>query len=44
VNIVVVQKGKEKDPRIIALKNALLSQKVKDYINSHYNGGVVAIF
>jgi len=44
VNIVVVQKGKEKDPRIIALKNALLSQKVKDYINSHYNGGVVAVF
>ena len=44
VNIVVVQKGKENDPRIIALKNALLSQKVKDYIDSHYNGGVVAAF
>jgi D-methionine transport system substrate-binding protein len=44
VNIVVVQKGKEKDPRIIALRNALLSQKVKDYINSSYGGGVVAVF
>ncbi|MDR2941814.1 MAG: MetQ/NlpA family ABC transporter substrate-binding protein [Treponema sp.] len=44
VNIVVVQRGKETDPRIIALKNALLSQKVKDYINSHYEGGVAAVF
>jgi D-methionine transport system substrate-binding protein len=44
VNIVVVQKGKENDPRIVALKNALLSQKVKDYINGHYDGGVSAIF
>jgi D-methionine transport system substrate-binding protein len=44
VNIVVVQKGKENDPRVIALKNALLSQKVKDYIGSHYDGGVAAVF
>jgi D-methionine transport system substrate-binding protein len=44
VHIVVVQKGKENDPRIIALKNALLSQKVKDYINTHYDGGVSAVF
>ena len=44
VNIVVVKKGMENDPRIIALKNALLSQKVKDYINGHYDGGVVAVF
>jgi len=44
VNIVVVKKGKENDPVIVALKNALLSQKVKDYINSHYDGGVIAIF
>jgi len=41
---VVVQKGKENDSRIIALKNALRSQKVKDFIASHYNGGVVAVF
>jgi len=44
VNIVVVQKGNEKDPRIIALKNALLSQKVKDFINANYSGGVAAVF
>jgi D-methionine transport system substrate-binding protein len=44
VNIIVVQKGKENDPRIVALKSALLSKKVKDYIDSHYGGGVVAIF
>jgi ABC-type metal ion transport system substrate-binding protein len=39
-----VRKGTESDPRFEALKKALLSQKVKDYINSHYNGGVVAVF
>jgi D-methionine transport system substrate-binding protein len=44
VNIVVVQKGKENDPKIVALKNALLSQKVKDYINRSYNGGVSPVF
>jgi len=44
VNIVVVLKGKENDPRIVALKKALLSQKVKDYISGHYDGGVAAIF
>ena len=44
VNIVVVQKGKESDPKILALKAALLSPKVKEYINSHYDGGVAAVF
>jgi len=44
VNIIVVQKGKEQEPKILALKNALLSQKVKDYINNTYSGGVIAIF
>ena len=44
VNIIVVQKGKENDPRILALKEVILSQKVKDYINSHYDGGVSAVF
>jgi len=44
VNIVVVQKGKENDAKIIALRNALLSPKVKDYINSNYDGGVAAVF
>lgn len=44
VNIVVVLKGKENDPRITALRKTLLSQKVKDYIGSHYDGGVAAVF
>ncbi|MCL2209745.1 MAG: MetQ/NlpA family ABC transporter substrate-binding protein [Treponema sp.] len=44
VNIVVVQKGKEQDAKITALKNVLLSPRVKDYINKTYNGGVVSVF
>ncbi|MDR2094598.1 MAG: MetQ/NlpA family ABC transporter substrate-binding protein [Treponema sp.] len=44
VNIVVVQKGKENDPRILALSQALRSQKVKDYINKTWAGSVVAVF
>jgi len=44
VNIVVVQKGKENDAKIIALKNALLCDKVKEFITNTYNGGVAPIF
>ena len=44
VNIVVVQKGKEQDPKIQALRNALLSLKVKEFISKNYNGGVAAVF
>jgi D-methionine transport system substrate-binding protein len=45
VNIVVVQKGKENESRIQALKTALRSQKVKDYINKTWSdGSVVAVF
>jgi len=44
VNIVVVQKGNERNPNIIALRNALLSQRVKDYISRNYNGGVAPVF
>ena len=44
VNIVVVKNGNEDDPRIVALREALLSDKVKDYIYRTYNGGVVAAF
>jgi D-methionine transport system substrate-binding protein len=44
VNIVVVKKGNENDPRIQALERALRSQKVKDYILNTYNGGVVPVF
>ncbi|MDR1586418.1 MAG: MetQ/NlpA family ABC transporter substrate-binding protein [Treponema sp.] len=45
VNIVVVQKGRENDAGIQALKKALLSQKVKDYIVKTWaDGSVVAVF
>ncbi|MDR2375195.1 MAG: MetQ/NlpA family ABC transporter substrate-binding protein [Treponema sp.] len=45
VNIVVVRKGFESDPRIQALEKALRSQKVKDFISANYtDGSVVAIF
>jgi len=44
VNIVVVQRGKEQSANIVALRNALLSQKVRDYINRNYDGGVAPIF
>ena len=44
VNIVAVQKGQENDPRILALRQALLSAKVKKYIAETYHGGVVAVF
>ena len=44
VNIVVVQRGNENDSRIIALRNALLSPKVRDFINNTYNGGVAPAF
>jgi D-methionine transport system substrate-binding protein len=45
VNIVVVQKGKENEPAIQALKKALLSQKVKDYIIKTWaDGSVAAVF
>jgi D-methionine transport system substrate-binding protein len=45
VNIVVIRRGFEQDPRILALEKALCSQKVKDYIAANYSdGSVIAIF
>jgi D-methionine transport system substrate-binding protein len=45
VNIVVVRKGFENDSRIQALRAALRSQKVKDYITANYSdGSVTAVF
>jgi len=44
MNIVVVQKGNENNEKITALKKALLSNKVRDYINSSYHGGVIPVF
>ena len=45
VNIVVTLKGKENSPGIEALKKALLSNKVKDYISKTWSdGSVVPVF
>jgi D-methionine transport system substrate-binding protein len=44
VNVVAVKRGSENDPRILALAAALRSQKVKNFINAAYNGGVVPAF
>ncbi|MBR4004703.1 MAG: MetQ/NlpA family ABC transporter substrate-binding protein [Treponema sp.] len=45
VNIIAVKKGKENDPAIQALVNALKSDKVKNWIKAKYpNGDVVAVF
>ncbi|MDR2803733.1 MAG: MetQ/NlpA family ABC transporter substrate-binding protein [Treponema sp.] len=45
VNIVVVNKEKENDPRIKALKQALTSAEIRDFIQNKWpDGSVVAIF
>lgn len=43
-NILVVKEGNENLEKVQALKNALLSDTVKDYINNTYNGAVLPIF
>ena len=43
-NLLVVKEGNENEPAIKALVAALTSQTVKDYIDSTYDGAVVAIF
>src|SRR5699024_8694687 len=44
VNVLTVKEGRETDPAIQALADALLSQQVKDYIDATYAGAVVAMF
>lgn len=43
-NVLVVAEGHENDAKIQALKSALLSDKIRDYITSTYDGAVVPIF
>ncbi len=43
-NILAVKEGDENREDLQALKDALLSQEVKDYINATYNGAVVPSF
>ncbi|MDR0451469.1 MAG: MetQ/NlpA family ABC transporter substrate-binding protein [Treponema sp.] len=45
VNYIVIRKGSENDARIVALKQALLSQKIKDYIGRTWSdGSVIPVF
>lgn len=43
-NIVVVKEGNEDSKKTKALVDAILSDEVKEYINSQYEGGVVPVF
>ena len=43
-NVLVVKEGHENSDKITALKNALLSDAGKAYINDTYSGAVVPIF
>ena len=42
-NILVVKEGRKKEPKLLALKAALESQKVVDFINKKYDGSVVSV-
>ncbi len=44
INDLVVNEGNENSTKSQALKAALQSQAVKDYINENYNGSVIAAF
>ena len=43
-NILVVKEGNENAEKIQALKNALMSEAVKTFINETYSGAVVPLF
>ena len=43
-NYVCVKEGEENSEKTLALKNAILTQEVKDYINNTYSGAVVPVF
>ncbi len=42
-NILAVKEGRESDPIILALKAALESEQVKEYIDEKYDGAVVSV-
>ena len=43
-NVLTVKEGRENEPAIQALVEALQSQQVKDFIDETYDGAVVAVF
>lgn len=44
INVLAVKEGNENSEKIQALVKALMSQKVKDFIDEKYDGAVVAMF
>ena len=44
VNVLAVKEGREKDPGIVALCEALQSDKVREFIEEKYGGAVVPVF
>jgi D-methionine transport system substrate-binding protein len=45
VNVVVVRKGMEKDPRILALEDALTSAEMDEFINNTWpDGSIISVF
>ena len=42
-NILAVKKGNENSEKILALKEVLLSDTIKNYINSTYGGAVLSV-
>ena len=44
INVIAVKTGNENKPKIKALKTAILSDGVREYIAEHYDGAVVAAF
>lgn len=43
-NVLAVKEGRESDPAILALVDALHSDTIKEYINATYSGAVVPLF
>ncbi|MCK9549067.1 MAG: MetQ/NlpA family ABC transporter substrate-binding protein [Sphaerochaeta sp.] len=43
VNVVAVKEGRENDAAIVALVNALRSEKIRAYVASHYTNGEVVL-
>lgn len=43
VNVVAVKQGRENDPAIVALVNALRGEKIKNYVAQHYTNGEVVL-
>lgn len=42
-NVLVVKNGNQNHPAVVALKNALTSEAIKNYINSAFNGAVISV-